>query len=134
MQKQDFLLKHIEYFFNALKNLLGMDFERITMEKLEETCDDFLRRNFEVGLLEIDNLNKEKYQHLLFNENHRTLMVLFFLRIAKFYHAKNPALSEKYFQLSQEILHHSYSTFHLIKNEINEEISKLNQELKNEIH
>lgn len=130
MQKQDFLLKHIEYFFNALKNLLGMDFERITMEKLEETCDDFLRRNFEVGLSEIDNLDKDKYQHLLFNENHRTLIVLFFLRIAKLYHAKNPALSEKYFQLSQEILNHSYITFPLIKNEIDEEISKLSQELK----
>lgn len=130
MQKQDFLLKHIEYFFNALKNLLGMDFKRITMEKFEETCDDFLRRNFEVGLSEIDNLDKEKYQHLLFNENHRTLIVLFFLRIAKLYHAKNPALSKKYFQLSQEILNHSYITFPLIKNEIDEEISKLSQELK----
>lgn len=130
MQKQDFLLKHIEYFFNALKNLLGMDFERITMEKLEETCDDFLRRNFEVGLSEIDNLDKDKYQHLLFNENHRTLIVLFFLRIAKLHHPKNPALSEKYFQLSQEILNHSYITFPLIKNEIDEEISKLSQELK----
>lgn len=130
MQKQDFLLKHIEYFFNALKNLLGMDFERITMEKFEETCDDFLRRNFEVGLSEIDNLDKEKYQHLLFNENHRTLIVLLFLRIAKLYHAKTPALSKKYFQLSQEILNHSYITFPLIKNEIDEEISKLSQELK----
>lgn len=125
MQKQDFLLKYIETFFNGLKKILKMNYETPQMENFEETCDDFLRKNLGISLEQIEDLDLEKYQHLIFNENNRELMVLFFLRIAKFYQTQNTELSQQYFNLSQRILKHSYLSFKLLPDETDKEIDQL---------
>lgn len=130
MQKEDFLLKHIEFFFNLLKKIVGINFEDIKMEELESIYDEFLRKNFGVKIYEIDEIEIEKYKHLLFDESHRNIMVLFFLRISKFYRKNQPILSVKYFELAKKISEYHYKSVKLIKDKIDLEVEYLFEELK----
>lgn len=130
MQKEDFLLKHIEFFFNLLKKIVGINFEDIKMEELESIYDEFLRKNFGIKIYEIDAIEIEKYKHLLFDESHRNIMILFFLKISKFYRINQPSLSVKYFELAKKILEYHYESVKLIKDKIDLEVEHLFEELK----
>lgn len=131
MQRTDFLLRHIEFFFNLLKKIVGISFENIKIEELEQIYDGFLKQNLGININDIDKLDIEKYKDLLFNETNRNLVILLFLKIAKIYETKDFQLGKKYFLMAQKIKNHSYLSTKFQKDLIDIEIENLSNELKN---
>lgn len=130
MQKEDFLIKHIEFFFNLLKKIVGISFENIKIEEIEQIYDEFLKKNLGIHINDIENLDIEKNKNLLFDETNRNLIVLLFLKIAKLYKFKNFELGKKYFILAQKINNHHYLSTKFQKDLIDTEIDNLKIELK----
>lgn len=135
MYNQDYLQKVIEDFFTVIRKLIRTEITLKNQDfKSDDEFNDVVFKFLNINSNEIDNLNREKYKSILFNDKYNLESAYFFLKIAKYYYDINDELYKKYLDLGNEILNVDRKVFklddELIKNEINVILNHINHNYK----
>jgi hypothetical protein len=129
MYKQDFLQKIIEYFFTAIRKLIKLDIE-VLESNFEQQCNSLFLDTFNVSLQNINNIDKDKYASIIYNEENKEEIVLLLLKIASFYSNKDSKLTKEYLDLSKDVWEKPSKTFSFKKENSKKLIDQLFQDIE----